>query len=64
LHFYFIIFLSFLFLNCFALTSDDAVTVAIEAQEKQVQEDNASKVITTKDDVARLLHLFKEPAAQ
>ncbi len=43
---------------------DDAVTAAIEAQEKQVQEDNASKVITTKDDVARLLHLFKEPAAQ
>jgi hypothetical protein len=43
---------------------DDAVTAAIEAQEKQVQEEAATKVITTKDDIARLLHLFKDPGAQ
>jgi hypothetical protein len=43
---------------------DDAVTAAIEAQEKQVQEEAATKVITTKDDIARLHHLFKDPGAQ
>jgi len=40
------------------------ISDAIDSSEQLAQEEAAAKVTTTKDDIARLIHLFKEPAAQ